>query len=446
MLRPFIKDVLAVHELSQCIKQLLREAFPFVAVCGEISNLKQANGVTYFTLKDEYSQVPVVCFQSDVAHFSISLQAGKTVIVEGRIDVYAKTGRYQIIGKKIRAVGSGYWQQRLEQLKQKLAAEGLFSAERKKPLPSLPKHIALLTSREGAALKDFLSILNRKQWRGHVSLFPSLVQGEKAAQSLIRAFKQAEKLPSIDIIVLIRGGGSIEDLWCFNDEMLVRTLAKSKKATLTGIGHEIDYSLCDFVADCRVETPSAAAEKIANTYLTYVQQVNSLSNRLTAYTQIYLNRSKQQVRICNHRLSSTVPKQKIQTLHHHLQCVQNKLTQLYCQKLNHSKHLFTICSTQFACVPLRRRVQDTRKYCLLLSQKLHKSFEIRIHNARQFVHTLGIRLSNVSLESQLRKGFIIPLDQQTQQPKDLTQLALESLIPIAHKSGKYVVQIKSTLV
>lgn len=445
MLRPFIKDVLAVHELSQCIKQLLRDAFPFVAVCGEVSNLKTSNGITYFTLKDEYSQIPVVCFQSDMARFTVDLRAGKAIIVEGKIDVYTKTGRYQLVAKQVRAVGYGYWQQRLEQLKQKLAAEGLFDSERKKPLPILPKHIAVITSREGAALKDFLSILKRKNWAGHVTLFHSLVQGEKASASIIKALKQANKNPSIDLIVLIRGGGSLEDLWCFNEETLVRALAQSKKATITGIGHEIDYTLCDFASDCRVETPTAAAEKIANEYLSYLQQIRNLSGRLNTYTRVQLANFKQRTSTLSQRLTSYSARNKIQNLRHQLRHLQEQLLQLYRKKLYAHQYNFAIYSTRFNCLSVRSHVQAVHKQWQDLSKNLNKFFKKQLASSHQHVEALQTRLHNVSLESQLNKGFIVPLDINTLQPKDIKHFTSDTLVPIRHKSGNYFVQIKSPI-
>ena len=267
MLTPFVKGLLSVQELSVCLKQLIKDSFPFVAVYGEISNLRNSNGITYFTLKDNASQIPVVLFKMEALNVKSALKKGEAIIVEGRIDLYIASGRYQIIARNIRQLGVGVLQQKFEALKEKLLQEGLFSAENKQKIPYLPRHIGLITSSEAAALQDFLRIIKRKHWQGRITLAPSLVQGNMAPQSIQKAFNRLNKLPTIDLIVIIRGGGSFEDLNCFNDEALIRFLAKRTKTLMTGIGHEVDHTLCDFVADLRAETPTAAAEIIANHYL-----------------------------------------------------------------------------------------------------------------------------------------------------------------------------------
>ncbi|MDR1255300.1 MAG: exodeoxyribonuclease VII large subunit [Puniceicoccales bacterium] len=440
MLKPLIKDVLSVQELSLCIQQLLTDAFPYVAVCGEVSNLRQSNGITYFTLKDRWSQIAVVFFKTDA--LKIQFKEGKTLIVDGRIDVYVKTGRYQIIGRSVREVGDGYWQQRLETLKQALASEGLFDKSRKKTLPTSPQHIGLITSKEGAAFKDFMSILRRKQWKGHVTLFPSLVQGDRAVRTLIKALGAAEKIRSIDLIALVRGGGSLEDLWCFNDETLVRTIANYKKPIISGIGHEIDHTLCDFVADLRVETPTAAAEKIANEYVRCIQKTDALAHRFKSYAHVQFCTFKQKFLLATQCLSRIAPHNKIQQEHTFIKNLQRRLRQSFLQYFNQKNHQLMLCSPQLERFHIQRRIAQAVQHLQQQKQRFNLSLRHHLCTLLQKVDLWKVRLKNVSLESYVKKGVLVPLD-ACGNPKAYTSFKSNTRLTIMHKSGKYCMHVKS---
>ncbi|MDR0393180.1 MAG: exodeoxyribonuclease VII large subunit [Puniceicoccales bacterium] len=440
MLKPLIKDILSVQELSLCIQQLLTDAFPYVAICGEISNLRRSNGVTYFTLKDQYSQVAVVFFKADA--LKTQFKEGETLIVEGRIDVYVKTGRYQIIGHKVRAVGRGYWQQRLEALKQTLASEGLFDKSRKKTLPILPQHIGVITSKEGAAFKDFMSVLRRKQWKGHVTLFPSLVQGNHAVRTLIKALHAAESIQSIDLIAIVRGGGSLEDLWCFNDETFVRAIANNKKPIISGIGHEIDHTLCDFVADLRVETPTAAAEKIANEYVHGIQKTDALAHRFKSYAYVQYRTFKQNFLLTTQRLLRISPYDKVQWIRTLIENLQRRLYRSFHQHLNGNNCQFTLYATRFKCLPLQRRITQSIQHLQQQKQHINLSLQRHLRTLFQRVDLWKTRLENVSLESYIKKGLLVPLNSKGN-PKAYANFKLDTTLAVMHKSGRYFVHVKS---
>jgi exodeoxyribonuclease VII large subunit len=257
--------ILSVTSYTQELKCLMEKGVPPCWIRGEISNLKhQSSGHIYFTLKDAGSQVAAVLFRADAIRQSTPLVEGKEILVYGQVQVYEPRGTYQLIARCILPSGDGRLRIEFERQKALLQSEGLFDADRKKPLPFYPKCIAIITSPTGAVLQDFNQILLRGQWRGTVILCPASIQGPSAMGEILAQLKQAERLEAVEAIVLARGGGSLEDLWVFNETMIVRALAACKKPTLTAIGHETDTTLVDYASDRRFETPSAAAHWVLN--------------------------------------------------------------------------------------------------------------------------------------------------------------------------------------
>ncbi len=237
-------------------------------VRGEVSNLRaQASGHCYFSLKDAGAQLSAVLFRGDAARQAVALRDGLQVIVYGEVNVYEARGQYQLIVRAVVEDGVGKLQREFEALKRKLAAEGLFAPEKKRPIPLLPRTIGFLTSPTGAAVQDFLRILRRRDWRGRVVILPAKVQGAGAAAEMAEMLGLAGGLGLFDLLVIGRGGGSVEDLWAFNEEPLVRAVAACPVPIISAVGHEIDFTLCDFAADVRAETPSAAAELISSNFV-----------------------------------------------------------------------------------------------------------------------------------------------------------------------------------
>ena len=257
-----VPQTYTVSKLTLAIRKLLEdnETLQDLWVQGEISNLSRpASGHVYFTLKDANASLKSVMWKTSAARLNVSLRDGMEVEVHGRIGVYEPAGQYQLYADQIRPVGEGALYQEFMRLKAQLEAEGLFDPERKRPIPELPRRIGIITSATGAALRDMLNTLRRRLPIVEVFLFPSPVQGVDAPPALTRAL-QSSILQACDVIILARGGGSIEDLWAFNDERVVRAVAVSKVPVICGVGHETDFTLCDFAADLRAPTPTAAAE------------------------------------------------------------------------------------------------------------------------------------------------------------------------------------------
>lgn len=257
------RQVWKVSELTRRIKGTLEGAFGSVWVEGEISNFrKPASGHAYFTLKDVASQLRAVMFRGALAGVALPLKDGLLVRGYGQITVYEASGDYQILLKKIEPAGEGELMLRLEALKKRLAAEGLFAPGRKRPLPALPQHVGIVTSPTGAAIRDILQVLDRRFANLHVVLAPVRVQGAGAAEEIAAAIDLLNARGGLDVLIVGRGGGSLEDLWCFNEEAVVRAIVRSRIPVISAVGHEIDWTLSDFAADVRAPTPSAAAELV----------------------------------------------------------------------------------------------------------------------------------------------------------------------------------------
>ncbi len=282
-----IKKIWSVTEVTQTVKGILEETFYPLWVTGETGNFTAHRSAhVYFTLKDKKCQISCVFFNgADIARQN-NIKEGMEVEVFGKLTVYEPRGNYQLTVRQIRPKGIGELQQKFEALKQKLLAEGLFADERKQKIPYLPKCIGVITSSDGAALRDFLQIINRRFQNMHIRIYPAAVQGNGAAQQIVEGLNYFNLHKSSDVIVVTRGGGSLEDLWAFNEESLARAIAGSNIPVISAVGHEIDFTICDFVADLRVPTPSAAAELVVGHKEELLMMIKSLKKRLTQAMRI----------------------------------------------------------------------------------------------------------------------------------------------------------------
>jgi exodeoxyribonuclease VII large subunit len=275
------RRVLSVSELTSRIRDLFVRNFTDILVEGEISNCHvPQSGHMYCTLKDDRAQIRCVCFKNQLRMMKFRPEDGLHVTVRGSISVYETRGEYQIYVESIEPVGLGALQLAFDQLKKRLDAEGLFAAERKKPLPMLPRCIGLITSPTGAAVRDVVRILRRRFHNVHLTLYPVRVQGDGASLEIVRAFQYFNRQQNVDVLILARGGGSLEDLWAFNEEAVARAVANSTIPVICGVGHETDFTIADFVADVRASTPSAAAELVVQTRREFDKHVAELRGAL----------------------------------------------------------------------------------------------------------------------------------------------------------------------
>lgn len=272
----------SVSELTGHIKAILEGTFPSIWVAGEISDLSRPrSGHLYFTLKDDHAQIRGVIWRSTAARMKQPIEEGQAVLCFGDVEVYGARGTYQLVVRRVQTQGVGSLQLAFQQLQAKLHAEGLFAAERKKLLPRFPNRIGLVTSPNGAAVRDFLEAAANR-WMGvEIIVIPALVQGRGATESILSAIEAAHRVvPKLDVLVVSRGGGSLEDLWCFNEESVVRAVAKSTIPTVSAVGHEIDITLCDLAADARALTPTDGATRVIPDANLLTRSVADLNRRL----------------------------------------------------------------------------------------------------------------------------------------------------------------------
>ena len=300
------RQILTVSELNGSIRTLLENRFPFISVTGEISNLHRPySGHLYFTLKDQHAQIKAVLFKTQQRYLADPPKDGVHVICRGRISVYEPRGDYQLIVDTMDVHGAGALQQAFEQLKNRLAAEGLFDEHLKRDLPRIPRHITLITSPQGAAVHDFIRIATRRYPAIRIAIYPVAVQGAQAATDMIQALVDINAGVTTDVIVLCRGGGSIEDLWAFNDEQLARAIRKSALPVVSAIGHEIDFTIADFAADLRAPTPSAAAELLVPEGISLRRSIENCRMRLWRTLQARIKHYEQRLLLARHHLEAT---------------------------------------------------------------------------------------------------------------------------------------------
>src|ERR1022692_1552261 len=284
-----VRKTFTVSELSARIRDLLGSEFDDVWVAGEISGSKMAaSGHCYFTLKDKEAQVRCVCFRTSLRYLKFKPQDGIAVLARGRIDVYEARGEYQLLVEALEPQGHGALQFAFEQLKKKLAAEGLFEVARKRAIPRLPARIGIVTSPTGAVISDMVQILSRRFPGLHIRLFPALVQGESSVEEVCRGLDYFSRNPWAELVIVARGGGSLEDLWTFNEEAVARAIARCAVPVVSAVGHETDVTIADFVADLRAPTPSAAAEMIVCTRQELLDRIAGLEQKLVHAMRYYL--------------------------------------------------------------------------------------------------------------------------------------------------------------
>jgi exodeoxyribonuclease VII large subunit len=295
------RRVYSVAELTAAIRGLLESSFGDVWVEGEISNCRVWNtGHMYFTLKDGNAQIKAVMFRTAVRYLRFKPEDGLHVVARGRLGVYEPKGEYQIVCEHMEPRGLGALQLAFDQLKKRLQAEGLFAAERKRPLPALPRRIGIVTSLDGAAIGDILKVLRRRAPNASVLIRPARVQGEGAADDVARGLRAIVRAKGVDVVIVGRGGGSVEDLWAFNEERLARAIAACPVPVISAVGHEVDVTIADFVADLRAPTPSAAAEMVVAAKDEFCHRIDRLAGRLRAAARSDLQRRRNLV----HALSS----------------------------------------------------------------------------------------------------------------------------------------------
>ena len=382
--------VASVTEFTRRVKDLLEGGLRPSWVRGEISNLRaQASGHVYFSLKDAGATLSCVLFRGDAMKQSVALRDGLQVLAYGEISVYEARGQYQLIVRALVDHGAGRLQQEFEKLKQRLAAEGLFDPARKQSIPLLPRTVGFITSPTGAAAQDFVRILTRRGWTGRIVILPAKVQGEGAAAELVAMLKTAESLGIFDLLVIGRGGGSIEDLWAFNEEPLVRAVADCPVPIISAVGHEIDTTLCDYAADVRAETPSGAAELISSHYIATTERLEGAARSMEDAMETAIARGTERLDHARSRLRLLAPTAVIEQSYLRLDDLGNRLNSA-----------------------LRSAVQTQRERLGTARARLKAaSPEQRVQQESHRLLALWKRLESASPASVLKRGYAIVRDE-----------------------------------
>ncbi len=416
-LNPSTEACYSVTALTREIKALLETAYPVVRIRGEISNLRrQASGHVYFSLKDAGASISCVCFRNDAMRLPLRLRDGLQVLGSGRLAVYEPRGNYQVIFRTLEEDGVGRLQQAFLELKEKLGAEGLFDKSRKKPLPRLPGTIAFVTSASGAALRDFISILERRRWGGRLIVIPARVQGTGAAAEIVRGIETANRESLCDLLVIGRGGGSLEDLWPFNEESLARAVAASRIPLISAVGHETDFTLSDFAADLRAETPSAAAEWITSAWQNLIEQSLSLTTRLQELTARHLERKQHRLALASSQLRTQHPRNRLEQAALRLDELQNRLDQALHSSLRERKQRLHHASARF--------------------KALRPDQQLR--HARENLRQLSLRLANNSHQAALRRGYsLLRHTGDTSLISDSSEIPHEASFIVEMRDGRF---------
>jgi len=431
-------QVLSIEELNLSIKQLLEGQFNIVWARGEISNFKaHTSGHYYFSLKDSKSQISAVMFRGYNSRLKFKPADGVEVIVRGRISVYEPRGNYQILCEMMEPVGAGALQKAFEQLKEKLKAEGLFEAARKKPIPAHPRHVAIVTSPTGAAIRDILNILSRRAPWLPVTIVPTLVQGDGAAAQIAEAFLKAQKLENVDVIIVGRGGGSIEDLWAFNDEKLARLIAASQIPVISAVGHEIDFTISDFVADLRAPTPSAAAELVAKSSQELGNRLSQLQKLLLLSAQRHLKSLEQKLTILTKGLVD--PQKKLQDLILRNDDLVERLQMAMSRLTSDRRYQLQILEKRMGSP--QDLIQQKKRDLEYLSQRMDKSLKYALERKRSELGRWVSVLDSLSPLKVVERGYSI-VKKNKEVIKSADQVVVGDLLQIILAQGELEARVE----
>ncbi|MBP9722268.1 MAG: exodeoxyribonuclease VII large subunit [Gammaproteobacteria bacterium] len=448
--------IYSVESLNSKINLQLQTQFNTVHVEGEISNLaKPTSGHYYFTLKDDKSQIKCALFQGSHSQRAVQktvkfkLENGQKIIVRARLSIYIPRGEYQLIVDNIFPTGLGALQLAFEQLKQKLLIEGLFEANHKKSIPKLPKTIWVITSKTGAAIRDILITLKNKLQSPNIiiNIIPTLVQGEGAINSILKAldFTDQHSDPQRDLIILARGGGSLEDLWAFNDENIARKIYALKTAIITGIGHETDFTIADFVSDLRAATPTAAAQAASEHWLDYYKNLIIHQQNITKLYKNHINIITEKLKYLNLRLSQQHPQTK-------LSMQMQQIDELYSRLIKTSKNYLNLTYQNLKLFNYRLKqnspISNINSLLNLINYNnkiIYKSLDNLINNNKNLLTSIVKRLNCVNPLEILARGYSILEDVEGNIIKDKNQVAVGNLVTAKLHNGLLTCKIVESI-
>ena len=401
------RRILSVSELTGRIRTLLEDAFVEVWVEGELSNCRVWNtGHMYLTLKDSTAQIKGVMFRMALSRLRFKPTDGLRVVARGRVSVYGPKGEYQIVCEHLEPEGLGARQLAFDQLKERLAREGLFDERRKRP-PALPRKIGVVTSLDGAAVRDIINVLQRRYANVHIVIRPARVQGEGAALEIARAISAIGKVKAVDVVIVGRGGGSIEDLWAFNEELVARAIAGCPVPTISAVGHETDFTIADFVADLRAPTPSAAAEMVVARKDDFWSRIDRLAHRVGAAMSSRLHRLSVRLGALESRSGYAGFHMRVAMRGRHADDLSHELRRALRAQLAGRERVYQALRRNLETVDVRRRIAAIRTRLVAADGRLRTCTERRLHNADARLRGSAGRLDSLSPLAVLGRGYAV---------------------------------------
>lgn len=436
--------VLTVTQLNRLARQLLEDHFPAVLVEGEISNLAlPSSGHWYFTLKDPSGQVRCCMFRNRNMFVRLRPRDGMKVLVKAKLSLYEARGDYQLIVDTLEETGAGALRRAFEQLKQKLFQEGLFAPERKCPIPALPRHIAVITSPTGAAIRDVLSVLRRRFPAIPVTIVPVQVQGQTSAAELKAAVELVNRregcLADVDVILLTRGGGSLEDLWSFNDEALARAIAASEIPVVSAVGHEVDFTIADFVADVRAPTPSAAAELLSPHQAEYRQLLRNWEQRLYGLWRARLGQLQRQLAAVSRLLRH--PGRRLQQQAQRLDELEVRLRRAVVAQHKRLERRLQLALLRLKQQAPAQRIERQRLQLQQQLERLHRAMQHQLRYGKQRLAAKSEALHSISPLATLSRGYSLTRDAEGKLVRSHTQVAPGTTIETQLAEGRLFSQV-----
>lgn len=438
-------DVFTVAQLNRATSQLLAEYFRTVRVEGELSNVSApSSGHLYFTLKDSHAQIRCAMFRNQQRSLRFKAENGKQVIVTAQVSLYEPRGDYQLIVEAMQLAGVGGLQQAFDELKRKLAAEGLFDTVHKQTLPVLPNAIGVITSATGAALHDILTVLKRRFAAIPVIIYPVAVQGEQAKYEIAKAIAIANQRAECDVLIVGRGGGSLEDLWAFNEEIVARAIFASDIPIIAAVGHETDVTIADFVADFRAPTPSAAAESASPDYAHWLSRFIQLEQRLQSTLQRKLSQHQQTLDYLNKRLAQQSVEQKLARHHQRMDALERRLTQAMQSKLHHQHSLLAVKSAQLWQYNPAVSIQYYQQRLSYACQRLLSASEQQLKQDKQRLAIASQTLHAVSPLATLNRGYALTIAPKSGQIiRSTAQLKEGDVLETRLAEGGFLSEVKT---
>jgi exodeoxyribonuclease VII large subunit len=437
------RRIYSVSDLTARIRDLLAKNFTDLIVQGEISNCRPAaSGHIYFTLKDEKAQIRCVFFKNQQRGLKFRPEDGLKVTVRGSISVYEARGEYQIYVESLEPLGRGALQLAFEQLKKRLEEEGLFAPARKKPLPLLPKRVGLITSPTGAAVRDVVRILTRRFPNVHLTLYPVRVQGEGSAAQIVEALQYFHRMLAADVILLVRGGGSLEDLWSFNEEEVVRAIAASAIPVISGVGHETDFTMADFVADVRASTPSAAAELVVQTRREFDNHVSDLQADLASLMRYRLMDLNGRIHALLGRPGFRRPLDLLRQRRQRADDLTARVAHGLRARLDQSRKRFTKAHLKIASFDFRMKIAALRLRLEKRSTDLGARAERILRLKHERWERLTLQLQERSPLKVLERGYAIATDASGHVLRDADQVNVGDAVNIRLHRGKLTTEVQ----